>query len=700
LYFLLYTFLNNIVFSSVSNTEENKIIPLTTDGTNISVHLKDSEETRSISKNDIETVEILTCDPTITTIGNKFLWGYSNLDTFDLSGLTKIKTIGELFLGECYEISSLNWSGLENLEEVGDNFLTQSGTRLTSLDFTGLSSLKKVGEHFADYIQDITSVNLSGLTNLEIIGNNFLFWDGKITSIDLSTLTKLESIGTNFLNMCTGLQTIKLPVVDNIPTLGSWGLGIGRDALTDYISIDCNNEELSATYSTADNWKATSGHFGKTVKWLPQPPAPVYNNSATIAGETFELVDNYTTDMLNWLCPVEGTNSSTINKIFKKDGSEQGEEFNIEELENINICLCDTPTADINEDFLSGAINMVEADISGLSVYDGSDGHKISKNAFKNSYKLEKLNIGSMSTDAFAGVATDYDFACYNWNGQAVPPSNMNKGIEVIGDNALALVNKYEYLFDATAPGKYRHLVTENDCIVLEENSNNVTKEIEVEDKTDLDKLVSEYGGPMNFRYKGDTSYTSVVVKNIRSVSIKKEVDATATCNDFLGGILYSSSLDLSGLTKIKTIGSDFIRGYGLYANALQSIDFNPLANVTDIGDGFLGDCTTLKQLNFNPMKNLETIGTNFLYNCTNLVEVDMSELTSLTNIGDGFIRSSNIQSLYVPLKDPSTITVSSTLFMNWTNAECAIHAGSFADEYKLTTPWDGRSAKIDDQTK
>jgi hypothetical protein len=46
----------------------------------------------------------------------------------------------------------------------------------------------------------------------------------------------------------------------------------------------------------------------------------------------------------------------------------------------------------------------------------------------------------------------------------------------------------------------------------------------------------------------------------------------------------------------------------------LTEIDLSPFSNITEIWDGFLCHCKSLKEIDLSPLSKLESIGDNFCY--------------------------------------------------------------------------------------
>ena len=105
-------------------------------------------------------------------------------------------------------------------------------------------------------------------------------------------------------------------------------------------------------------------------------------------------------------------------------------------------------------------------------------------------------------------------------------------------------------------------------------------------------------------------------------------------------GFLYECSkltaIDLSGLSSVTTIGE----GFAASCSQLTAVDLSGLSSVTTIGNGFLSSCSQLTAIELSGLRRLTTIGSYFLYECSKLTAIDLSGLSSVTTIGRGFLSS------------------------------------------------------------
>ncbi len=118
-------------------------------------------------------------------------------------------------------------------------------------------------------------------------------------------------------------------------------------------------------------------------------------------------------------------------------------------------------------------------------------------------------------------------------------------------------------------------------------------------------------------------------------------------------------SLDLTGLSRITTIGSSF----GAQCAALTEVDMSPLRNVETIGDDcfrgcaslhafrwsaatalsvvgddFVACCVALKVVDVEGLCRVKTVGHKFFAHCTSLEAIDLSPLRSVASVGHGLL--------------------------------------------------------------
>ena len=68
-----------------------------------------------------------------------------------------------------------------------------------------------------------------------------------------------------------------------------------------------------------------------------------------------------------------------------------------------------------------------------------------------------------------------------------------------------------------------------------------------------------------------------------------------------------------------------------------KTLDLSPLSKVKSIGDKFLFDYVDLKNINFSSLSEVEFIGNYFIFFNNNLTSIDSFPLSNLNSIGNYF---------------------------------------------------------------
>ena len=109
----------------------------------------------------------------------------------------------------------------------------------------------------------------------------------------------------------------------------------------------------------------------------------------------------------------------------------------------------------------------------------------------------------------------------------------------------------------------------------------------------------------------------------------------TKVLNNFLVNANAISTLDITPLRFVTTIGDDFL----FDCNSLTTIDLAPLGEVSSIGSSFMGQCSSLIMLDTTPLlKSLTNIGSGFLGDCCSLRDIDVTGLGNLSEIPPDFL--------------------------------------------------------------
>ena len=124
-------------------------------------------------------------------------------------------------------------------------------------------------------------------------------------------------------------------------------------------------------------------------------------------------------------------------------------------------------------------------------------------------------------------------------------------------------------------------------------------------------------------------SYVSFTRLDLSAVSFVTQIG-----DGFLQECTSLTSIDLSGLRNVTRIGEYFLLG----CTALTSLDLTPFDNVTKIENSFLYDCEALTNLDLTPLKNVSKIESYFLASCSALTSLDLTPLNNVTVIEGSFL--------------------------------------------------------------
>ena len=120
-------------------------------------------------------------------------------------------------------------------------------------------------------------------------------------------------------------------------------------------------------------------------------------------------------------------------------------------------------------------------------------------------------------------------------------------------------------------------------------------------------------------------------------LDLSAESIVTQIGDNFLQECTSLTSIDLSGLSNVARIGSSFLDG----CKSLTTLDLTPLNNVTRIEDYFLYYCEALTNLDLKPLNNVTVIGSCFLCGCYSLT-LDLTPLNNVTRIENYFLSDCN----------------------------------------------------------
>ncbi|CAO4835579.1 MAG: hypothetical protein CNLJKLNK_00471 [Holosporales bacterium] len=139
---------------------------------------------------------------------------------------------------------------------------------------------------------------------------------------------------------------------------------------------------------------------------------------------------------------------------------------------------------------------------------------------------------------------------------------------------------------------------------------------------------------------------------------VRRYEDAESLDWLFLSGFSVSGVLDLSGLTKVTKIDSNFLNYHleltkvilpphltciGMFfligCTGLTAIDLSFFAQITKIRSEFLSGCTGLTAIDLSPLAGVKSVDSFFLIGCTGLTAIDLSPLAGVKSVGRCFLR-------------------------------------------------------------
>ena len=141
--------------------------------------------------------------------------------------------------------------------------------------------------------------------------------------------------------------------------------------------------------------------------------------------------------------------------------------------------------------------------------------------------------------------------------------------------------------------------------------------------------------------------------KSLTHVNLSGLSKVTSVGDDFSKNCESLTSIDVSGFQKLTTIGYGFLHS----TRSLTSVDLSSLSEVTSIGNEFVRNCESLTSIDLSGLKKLTTIGYGFLHNSKSLTSVDLSSLSEVTSVSRCFI--GNCESLtYIDVSGLKKLTI------------------------------------------
>ena len=123
-------------------------------------------------------------------------------------------------------------------------------------------------------------------------------------------------------------------------------------------------------------------------------------------------------------------------------------------------------------------------------------------------------------------------------------------------------------------------------------------------------------------------------VNIIDTVNLDPLVNITSIGNNFLGHSYSLKEIHLGPLSNVIYIGNYFLS----YCFQLESINLSPLSNIISIGNGFLSSCRNLNSIDLSPLVNIKYIGNRFLYGCSKLKFINLLSLCNINKIKSFFL--------------------------------------------------------------
>ena len=229
---------------------------------------------------------------------------------------------------------------------------------------------------------------------------------------------------------------------------------------------------------------------------------------------------------------------------------------------------------------------------------------------------------------------------------------------------------------------------------------------------------------PLVIDYANELNPETAKLTEIKLTSVNSAIDKIDKA--FLYGCYGLTNLNLSGLSKITSIGDGF-----LYAciklpsvdlssmtllskipsnfldccEELKEVKFPKLDFITSIGDYFLNGCVQLDSVDLSTLKKVETTGESFLASCLSLTSVDLSNSLSLNSIDEKFLDNcKNLTTIKLPEKTPIPELTSWGEYIGQTSTSdtVTIDCGSIGttamykadSKWKALTPGGGKTVK------
>ena len=253
---------------------------------------------------------------------------------------------------------------------------------------------------------------------------------------------------------------------------------------------------------------------------------------------------------------------------------------------------------------------------------------QIEKGKSSDACKITATYGGENANVLFASAESDNDFITGNWDSSTGKLTFVASASATDGDVSVKVVVKVEgglewtntytiNVYSVTPPVVETNLMTYGGQEY--ELAANIDPNVFCGTTTPESKsayIVPLKNGTNLTIYLGDYQH-----KKITSLSLKNCDSTKTTINDsFLRDCENLASLDLTGLGEIITIKSYFL----MNCNAITSlnVNFDKFIKLETIESSFLANCKKFTEVDMSMMTSLKTMGSNFLQGCSNVTDL------------------------------------------------------------------------------
>ena len=343
----------------------------------------------------------------------------------------------------------------------------------------------------------------------------------------------------------------------------------------------------------------------------------------------FPVINPYTGDIVTKVMNVTHINSLHLNNCYP--------------------ALAQSSECKIGDNFLKGAVGLVDLSLEGLGWWSDE---KLNKSGTPTEIGLHREGIRSIGNSFLEGCINLKSVDMWNMPRLESIGDNFLKGcnfdwvdlpeyIDVTGATSTynvptitttqtAVESKIWYGYNCTtayntatqSTGGWQTIIGQSTTVQNGANSAFYYDEDEGKAKNvelgtvSLSNLCTTNEGKITLDIKGGTTKT-IKAENLISIAVGNTTDITVGAN-FLKGCTNLVYVELDGLTNVTSIGDDFMSG----CTSLLFFEFISTAalnNVATIGKNFMQGCTSLRSVSLFRLKKLTTAGDNFLAGCTKL---------------------------------------------------------------------------------